>query len=117
MDTEQHVSLIDIPTIVAEVPEGEWVNRALTEIDGAGVRLGVIEGEYHWHVHQDSDELFMTLDGVLEVEVRVAEGEFSYVLGRHQMCVVPAGVEHRTCANERTTILMIERAGVRPEGD
>jgi mannose-6-phosphate isomerase-like protein (cupin superfamily) len=117
MDTEQHVELIDIATIVAEVPEGEWVNRPLADVDGAGLRLGVIEGEYHWHVHKDSDELFMTLDGVLEVEVRVDSGEFSYVVGRHQMCIVPAGIEHRTCAGERTVILMVERAGLRPEGD
>lgn len=116
MDSHR-VTLIDIPAHVAEVPEGEWVNRVLAQFDGTAVRLGVIEGEYHWHVHRDSAEFFMTIEGCMEVEVRVDGEEYSYVLGPQQACVVPAGVEHRTCAGGRTTILMVERATLTPEGD
>jgi mannose-6-phosphate isomerase-like protein (cupin superfamily) len=77
------------------------------------VRVGVIEGEYHWHKHDADDEFFYVVEGNLfiDLEDRVIE------LGPLQGFVVPKGVLHRTRAPERTIILMVENAGIIPTGD
>jgi mannose-6-phosphate isomerase-like protein (cupin superfamily) len=109
--------LIDVPGIVAQSPLGEWRNLVLTTVNDSVVRLGVIEGEYHWHLHEREDEFFMTLEGVLELDLRDADGtERSVTLFPLEAFTVPRGVVHRTRAEERTTILMVEQATVAPAG-
>jgi mannose-6-phosphate isomerase-like protein (cupin superfamily) len=78
------------------------------------VRLGVIEGDFHWHRHDDQDEFFLVLDGELLIDLEDAE---TVALQRHQGYTVPKGVVHRTRAPGRTVILMVEAAGVAPTGD
>ena len=110
--------LIDIPGTIAETPFGEWRNTVLTSVNDAVVRLGVIQGEYHWHSHAHEDEFFMTLAGEIQVDWRDEFGEERTVaLAHHDAFTVPAGVAHRTRAEERSAILMVERASVVPEGD
>lgn len=107
-----HLQLIDIP---AEAASHEpWFNETLASVNDAVVRLGVIDGDFHWHKHDDQDEFFLVLDGELLVDV---EGSGTITVGRHQACSVPKGVVHRTRAPRRTTILMVESAGVMPVGD
>jgi mannose-6-phosphate isomerase-like protein (cupin superfamily) len=107
-----HMELIDIP---AEAAAHEpWFNETLTSVNDAVVRLGVIDGDFHWHKHDDQDEFFLVLDGELLVEF---EDAATITLGPHQACSVPRGVVHRTRAPRRTTILMVEAAGVIPVGD
>ena len=107
-----HLQLIDIPAEAAA--HQPWFNETLTSVNDAVVRLGVIEGDFHWHKHDDQDEFFLVLDGELLVDI---EGSGTITLGRHQACSVPRGVLHRTRAPGRTTILMVEAAGVTPVGD
>src|SRR5579875_3196862 len=103
------LALIDID---AESAAHEpWFNQTLTTVDESVVRLGVIEGEFHWHKHEDTDEFFLVLDGQLIIDL--AERE-TVTLERHQGFTVPKGIEHRTRAPRRTAILMVERAGVKP---
>ena len=78
------------------------------------VRLGIVQGEYHWHKHDQEDECFIVLEGQLLVDV---EGRGTVVLDRHLGYTVPKGVMHRTRALEKTVILMVEAAGVTPTGD
>ncbi len=107
-----HLEVIDIP---AEAAAHEpWFNETLTSVNDAVVRLGVIEGDFHWHRHDDQDEFFLVLDGELLIDV---EGAGTITLGEGQACTVPRGVVHRTRAPGRTTILMVEAAGVIPVGD
>ncbi len=108
---------IDIPAIVAGVPQGEWVNEVLTQVNDAVVRLGVIQGEYHWHTHGAEDEFFMTLTGELLLDMRGPDGDVTVTLPPHHGYTVPAGVKHRTRAPGRTSILMVEQATVVPAGD
>jgi mannose-6-phosphate isomerase-like protein (cupin superfamily) len=77
------------------------------------VRLGVVQGEYHWHKHDDDDEFFYVVSGRfwIDLEDHVIE------LGPGQGVVVPKGVLHRPRAPERTVILMVETAGIVPTGD
>jgi mannose-6-phosphate isomerase-like protein (cupin superfamily) len=107
-----HLQLIDIPGEAAA--HEPWFNETLVSVNDAVVRLGVIDGDFHWHKHDDQDEFFMVVDGELLIDV---EGSDTITLGRHQACSVPRGVLHRTRAPRRTTILMVEAAGVMPAGD
>src|ERR1700730_2891737 len=107
-----HLNHIDLN---AEAAAHEpWFNQTLTSVNDAVVRLGVIDGDFHWHKHDDQDEFFLVLEGELLVDI---EGSGTITLGLHQACSVPRGVVHRTRATRRTTILMVEAAGVMPVGD
>jgi mannose-6-phosphate isomerase-like protein (cupin superfamily) len=107
-----HLELIDIPGEAAA--HEPWFNETLTSVNDAVMRLGVIDGDFHWHKHDDQDEFFLVLDGELFVDL---EGGDTMTLGRHQACSVPRGVVHRTRAARRTIILMVEAASVMPVGD
>ncbi len=91
-----------------------WFNQTLTQVNDAVVRLGVIEGDFHWHKHDDEDEFFLVVEGELLIDV---EGSGTVTLARHQGYTVPRGVVHRTRAPARAAILMVEPAGVVPTGD
>ena len=106
------LTLIDID---AEAAAHEpWFNQTLTAVNECVVRLGVIEGEFHWHKHEDTDEFFMVLDGELVIDL---EDRGSVRLSRHQSYTVPRSVMPRTSAPGRTAILMVEGATVVPTGD
>ena len=105
-------TLIDID---AEAAAHEpWFNQTLTAVNDSVIRLGVIEGDFHWHKHDDTDEFFMVLDGELIIDL---EDRDSVRLSRHQSYTVPRTVVHRTRAPVRTVILMVEAASVAPTGD
>jgi mannose-6-phosphate isomerase-like protein (cupin superfamily) len=106
-------TLIDIPAEVAACTEA-WFNQTLTTVNDAAVRLGIVEGEFHWHKHDVEDEFFLVLDGRFLIDF---EGGETVVLERHQGYTVPRGVVHRTRAPERAVILMVEPATVQPTGD
>ncbi len=110
-DAFEHLELIDV---AAEAAAHEpWFNETLTTVNDAVVRLGVIEGDFHWHKHDDEDEFFLVLEGELLIDLRDRD---SVRLAPHQGYTVPRGVEHRTRAPGRTVILMVEAAGVSPTG-
>jgi len=104
--------LIDLPGLVALCKE-KWNNLAISQVNDSVVRLGVIEGEYHWHQHEREDEFFFVLDGKLLLDLKNKTVE----LLPQQGYTVPKGVVHRTRAPERTVILMIEQSTTKPEGD
>lgn len=91
----------------------KWYNQTLCQVNGSVVRLGVVQGEYHWHKHDDDDEFFYVVEGRLLIDL---EGRTVELSPRHGL-VVPKGVEHRTRAVERTVILMVENAGIVPTGN
>jgi len=103
---------IDVQAL-ADACEFQWYNQSLCQVNGSVVRLGVMQGEYHWHKHEEDDEFFFVLDGkfLIDLEDRTVE------LAPQQGFVVPKGVVHRTRAPQRTVILMVENAGIIPTGD
>ena len=106
------LELIDVP---AEAAAHEpWFNETLARVNDAVVRLGVVDGDFHWHKHDDQDEFFLVLDGELLIDIAGAQ---TITLGVHQACTVPRGVVHRTRAPRRTTVVMVEAADVSPTGD
>ena len=106
------LELIDEKAI-ADACEYKWFNQTLCQVNGSVVRVGVIEGEYHWHKHDDDDEFFYVVEGQLLIDL---EGR-SVELKPRQGFVVPKGVLHRTRAPQRTVILMVENAGIIPTGN
>ena len=105
-------SVVDVPALVAAVDHA-WYNQTLCKVNDSVVRLGVMQGEYHWHKHDNDDELFFVLEGrfFVDLEDRTIE------LKPWQGFTVPRGVVHRTRAPERAVILMMETAGIVPTGD
>ena len=106
------LEVVDVPALVAAVTH-PWYNQTLCRVNDSVVRLGVVEGEYHWHKHDDEDEFFYVVEGrfLIDLEERTVD------LGPRQGFVVPKGVRHRPRAPERTVILMVEGAGIVPTGD
>ena len=94
----------------AHVP---WFNQTLCQVNASVVRVGVIQGEYHWHKHDQDDEFFFCLEGQFIVDL----ADRSVTLNPREGFVVPKGVVHRTRAPERCVILMVENAGIVPTGD
>lgn len=91
----------------------KWYNQTLCQVNESVVRVGVIEGEYHWHKHDCDDEFFYVVEGNLLIDL---EGQ-TIELTPRQGFVVSKGVMHRTRAPRRTVILMVENAGIVPTGD
>lgn len=91
----------------------QWYNRTLCQVNGSVVRLGVFQGEYHWHKHDEDDEFFYVLEGQLSIDLQ----DRSVSLNPRQGFVVPKGVVHRTRAPQRTVVLMVEDAGIIPTGN
>jgi mannose-6-phosphate isomerase-like protein (cupin superfamily) len=106
------LALIDLRSEIAG--HEPWFNQTPTTVNDAVVRLGILEGEFHWHKHDDQDEFFLVLDGELLIDLEDRE---TVALGQHQGYTVPRGVVHRTRAPRRTAVLMVEAAGVVPTGD
>ena len=98
---------------LSDACEYKWYNQTLCQVNGSVVRLGVIQGEYHWHKHDEDDEFFFVLDGVFLIDLE----ERTVTLNAREGFVVPKGVVHRTRAPERAVILMVENAGIVPTGN
>src|SRR5512144_506317 len=99
------LEVVDVPALVAACTD-RWYNQTLCQVNGSVVRLGVMQGEYHWHKHDGDDEFFYVVDGefLIDLEDRTVR------LEPRQGFVVPKGVVHRTRAPERAVILMVEGA-------
>ena len=116
-DTRLDVLYDQLQTIdekaLADAAPGTWYNQTLCRVNDSVVRLGVIQGEYHWHKHDRDDEFFYVVEGklLIDLEGRTVE------LAPRQGFVVPKGVMHRTRAPQRTVILMVENHGIVPTGD
>lgn len=107
-----HLEKIDVAALAATVTD-RWYNQTLCRVNGSVVRLGVMQGEYHWHKHDEDDEFFFCLDGVFLVDLE----DRTVALAPRQGFVVPKGVVHRTRAPEKCVILMVENKGIVPTGD
>jgi len=106
------LSVVDVPGLVGACTD-RWYNQTLCKVNDSVVRLGVMQGEYHWHKHENDDEFFFVLDGhfIIDLEGRSVD------LQPREGFVVPKGVLHRTRAPDRAVILMVETAAIVPTGD
>ena len=107
----QPLEVVDVAGLV-EACKDKWYNQTLCKVDESVVRLGVVQGEYHWHKHDNEDEFFYVVSGRFLIDL---EGS-TIDLTPGKAVVIPKGVMHRPRAPERTVILMVERAGIIPTG-
>jgi mannose-6-phosphate isomerase-like protein (cupin superfamily) len=108
----QQLEKVDVPALVSAVTD-QWYNQTLCQVNGSVVRLGVMQGEYHWHKHDNDDEFFFCLDGEFLVDLE----DRTVALAPREGFVVPKGVVHRTRAPQKCVILMVENAGIIPTGN
>ena len=107
-----HQELVDVQKIVDDCKE-KWFNQTLTKINDSVARVGIVEGEYHWHKHETDDEFFFVLSGKLFVDIE----DKTFELNPNQGVTISKGIMHRTRAPQKTIMLMIETASIDPIGD
>lgn len=90
-----------------------WAPKKVADLNDYEVKLVKVKGEFVWHRHEDTDELFLVISGRLTIRLR--DGDV--VLEPGELFVVPRGVEHCPVADEETALLLLEPAGVRNTGD
>jgi len=107
-----HLELIDVPSIVAANKE-KWFNQTLTQVNDSVVRIGIVEGEFHWHKHDNDDEFFFVLEGQLLIDLE----DKTIELNPNQGTTITKGVMHRPRAPKKTVMLMVETSAIAPTGD
>src|ERR1700749_3435919 len=107
----KHLEKMDIPQMVRECKD-KWFNQTLTTVNDSVVRLGIVEGEYHWHKHDDDDEFFFVVEGRLFIDL---EGR-TIELGPGEGVTITKGVMHRPRAPKKTVMLMVETMSIVPTG-
>lgn len=107
----KHLEKMDINEEVKACKD-KWFNQTLTKINDSVVRLGIVEGEYHWHKHDNDDEYFFVLEGqlLIDLEDRTIE------LNPNQGVTITKGVMHRPRAPKKTVMLMVETDSIVPTG-
>ncbi|MFD5735154.1 cupin domain-containing protein [Streptomyces sioyaensis] len=90
-----------------------WSQKKVADLNDYEVKLAKMKGEFVWHSHEDTDELFLVISGRLTLQLR--DGDV--VLGPGELYVVPRGVEHCPVADEETAVLLLEPAGTLNTGD
>jgi len=103
---------IDLKEKLATFDE-TWSPRTVATYNGNDVMVVKVEGEFVWHSHPETDDLFLVLEGAVDIELR----DRVVHLEKGQLCVVPAGVEHRPVAKGRAALLIIEPSGTPNTGD
>ncbi len=95
-----------------------WSPRVLARVNDWKVVVVKVAGEFVWHAHADTDELFVVLDGELDIQLRAADGsERKVTLGEHDTFVVPRGVEHRPVSERGARLMLMEPADTVNTGD
>lgn len=107
-----HLQLIDVPAIVKE-NQHKWFNQTLTQVNNSVVRVAIIEGEYHWHKHDNDDEFFFVLEGQLLIDLE----DRTIALNPWEGFTISKGIVHRTRALIKTVMLMVETSEIVPTGD
>jgi mannose-6-phosphate isomerase-like protein (cupin superfamily) len=108
----EHLQRIDVPLLVQQTKE-KWSNRTLTQVNDSVIRLGIVEGEFHWHKHDHDDEFFFVTEGQLFIDLE----DRTIELNPGQGVTITKGVMHRPRAPKRTVMLMVETNAIQPTGD
>jgi len=92
---------------------GHWSPRVIAEMNDYQFKLVKVEGEFVWHDHPDTDEVFIVIEGCLNIEFR--DGVVTLESG--EMFVIPKGIEHKPVATSECKIMIVEPKGVVNTGD
>jgi mannose-6-phosphate isomerase-like protein (cupin superfamily) len=112
---DRRMNPIDLTEVLASF-DAVWSPRIVTRVNDYDIRLARFAGEHVWHVHEDTDEFFLVLDGEIEIGLR-DPSERVVTLGRGQVFVVPKGTFHKPSSKEGASVLLVEPAGTLSVGD
>ena len=112
----EHLQTIDVGNIVNENKE-KWINHTLTKVNDSLVRLAIIEGEFHWHKHDNEDEFFFVLEGKLLIDIEENGARRTVELNPMQGITISKGVMHCPRAPQKTVIMLFENDGIISTGD
>ena len=101
-----------IEETLARITE-HWRPKVVAELNGQEVKLVKFQGEFPWHHHDHADEMFLVWRGQMRLEFR----DRVVALDAGEFCVVPRGVEHRTCADNEAAVILFEPASTRNTGN
>ena len=90
-----------------------WQPRTVAEFNGHDIMVAKVQGEFTWHKHDETDDLFLVLKGELTIELR----DRTVTLRPGELFVAPKGVEHRPVAKDEVHMLLIESSGTPNTGD
>lgn len=110
--TPREDRVVNLQAALATFDE-RWAPRRVARLNDSEVKVVKVEGEFTWHSHHDTDELFLVIDGELTIQLR--DGDV--VLRAGELYVVPRGVEHCPRAQKLATVMLLEAAGVLNTGD
>ena len=106
------MNAVNIGAMLARFSE-HWAPKKIAELNDYDIKIVKVQGDFTWHAHADTDELFLVIDGALTLQLR--DGDVS--LGAGDLYVVPRGAEHCPRADVETSVLLIEPRGVVNTGD
>ena len=98
----------------------QWTPKVIAQVNENLVKIAKLQGDFIWHQHDDTDEMFLVVSGELHLDFRDAASNpnvTTRTLRQGEMLVVPKGVQHRPHAEEECHVIMIELTGVRNTGD
>lgn len=93
--------------------DDHWSPRTVAEFNGHDIMVAKVKGEFNWHHHDDTDDLFFVVSG--RITIRLRDGDVE--LGPGELFVIPVGVEHQPFAAEEAHVMLIERTGTPNTGD
>lgn len=108
----EHHEVIDLPEIIKNCKD-KWFNQTLTKVNNSVVRVGIVEGEYHWHKHEADDEFFFVLSGKLYIDLE----DKTIELNPNEGTTISKGAMHRPRAQGKTVMLMVETDAIDPIGE
>ncbi|MFN2150100.1 MAG: cupin domain-containing protein [Anaerolineales bacterium] len=91
----------------------QWSPKIIAQMNDYHFKIAKIQGEFVWHSHPETDEVFIVIHGKMRIELR----DTNISLNSGEMVVIPKGVEHKPVAEEECQILMVEPAGTVNTGD
>ena len=94
-----------------------WSPRVIAAANGQYVKIAKVKGEFVWHSHPETDELFLVVEGTLVIQLRDGGREQHVTLGPGQLYVVPKGVEHRPVAGGDVSVVLVEPEDTVNTGD
>lgn len=104
---------ISIDSAIKQIKQ-PWQPIEMARVNDQVVRLALMKGEYHWHKHENADELFLCLKGILIIQLK---DQPDIILKQGELAVVPKGVEHCPKSEEETYVLMFEPSNLESKGD
>lgn len=106
------MDVIDIANKMELLTE-QWTPKIIAQMNDYHFKIAKIQGEFIWHSHSETDEVFIVIDGSLRIQFRNGDAQ----LEAGQMCVVPKGLEHKPIAEQECQLMLVEPAGTANTGD